>query len=432
MKILALSIVAALIAVPATAQTNRIDRIRPDAPELAAYGPHAIGVRTLHLVHKDQIDVVNVTAEAIPHYDRPITVEVWYPTAEDGAPTPYEGVLLRDGETAVTLHGRAQRDAAPATGTAWPVVIISHGYPGNRFLLSHLAENLASKGYVVASIDHPDSVYQHKVAFGSTLLNRPLDTRFVLDELARLGGDPSSFLNGIVDASRAVLIGYSMGAYGAVISAGGGVTQTAVDLSWGTPRGLLAAHLAGSESHEALMDPRFRAFISIAPWGRQYGLWDAAGLAGIDRPILYVGGSVDDIADYQNGIRVIYAETVNAPAWLLTFENANHNAAAPIPAPEESWKPVESLDFVPFEHYADAVWDTNRMNNILQHFATAFIDWQLKGDEGRAAYLDLIENANDGVFALNEDGTPKPEHNYWKGFAPRTAKGLRLEYNGVK
>jgi len=35
-------------------------------------------------------------------------------------------------------------------------VIISHGYPGNRFLLSHLAENLASKGFVVAAPDHPD------------------------------------------------------------------------------------------------------------------------------------------------------------------------------------------------------------------------------------------------------------------------------------
>jgi predicted dienelactone hydrolase len=58
----------------------------------------------------------------------------------------------------VTLSGRAARDAAPAEGE-FPLVIISHGYPGNRFLLSHLGENLASKGYVTVSIDHPDSTY---------------------------------------------------------------------------------------------------------------------------------------------------------------------------------------------------------------------------------------------------------------------------------
>ena len=80
----------------------------------------------------------------------------------------------------------------PAAGP-YPLLIISHGYPGNRFLLSHLAENLASKGYVVASIDHTDSTYSDQAAFGSTLLNRPLDQLFVLNEMARLNGsDPTA------------------------------------------------------------------------------------------------------------------------------------------------------------------------------------------------------------------------------------------------
>ena len=35
------------------------------------------------------------------------------------------------------------RDAqADASGGPFPLLIISHGYPGNRYLLSHLAENL--------------------------------------------------------------------------------------------------------------------------------------------------------------------------------------------------------------------------------------------------------------------------------------------------
>lgn len=86
--------------------------------------------------------------------------------------------------------GKATRNCPPAFGR-FPLVIISHGFPGNRYLLSHLAENLASKGYCVASIDHLDSLYSecaHPASFPSTLLNRPLDQRFVLDAMGNLEG----------------------------------------------------------------------------------------------------------------------------------------------------------------------------------------------------------------------------------------------------
>ena len=42
-------------------------------------------------------------------------------------------------------------------------------------------------------------------------------------------------------------------------------------------------------------------------------------------------------------------------------------------------------------------------------------------------YLDLVPNANESVWAVEADGKFKPEHNHWKGFANRTAKGLRFE-----
>lgn len=429
-KILGILILGLTMSGTASAADNRVDGLRPDAPELAAPGENAVGVRTLQFVNKGQVDILKVEASnSLPTYDRPLTVEVWYPS--DGAKRGgnYENVYLRDGKTQVTLFGQAVRDAAPAKpATAYPLIIISHGYPGNRFLLSHLAENLASKGYVIASIDHTDSMYQDKAAFGSTLVNRPLDQKFVLEEMDRLGKDPNSFLNGLVNADDTGLIGYSMGAYGSVITAGGGVTKAATELSWGAPAGTLKRMMAGSEEHKALLDDRFKAIVSIAPWGMTYGFWDAEGLAGVRVPMFFIAGSVDDVSGYEKGVKAIFENAVNTDRYLLTFVNANHNAAAPIPAPTESWKPVDNLDFVPFEHYADAVWDTLRMNNITQHFVTAYFDSHLKGDDDKKSYLDVIETANDGVFALEKDGTPKPEHNYWKGFQNRTAKGLTLEH----
>ncbi len=433
---------------------NRIDLVRPDAPELAKQGEHAVGVRTLEVVNKDQIDVVNTTADKEPpRYDRKLTLEVWYPAdtrgeapgnatgtapsgkmAEGGASTgAYRGVLLRDGKTQVTLYGKAVRDAPPeptaSRGNPYPLVIISHGYPGNRFLLSHLGENLATKGYVVVAIDHPDSTYADQGKFGSTLINRPLDQIFVLNAIDRLSKENGHFLTGLVDASRTGLIGYSMGGYGAVITAGAGVTKEGVAFESGVPSGMLAVHLAGSETHNKLRDERIKAVVAIAPWGMQRGFWNQDGLARITTPILYVAGSKDDVSGYENGVLALYRQTVNADRYLLTFENANHNAAAPIPAPVESWEAGSNPNSAPFNHYADPVWDTVRMNNIAQHFVTAFLGRYVKEDANLGSYLDVpVEKANDAVFASNADGTLKPEHTYWKGFANRTAKGLALEH----
>jgi len=401
---------------------NRIDRIRPDAPALADFGPYPIGVTTRSFTNPGQIDIVNTTADAEPTYDRELTTEIWYPAAAGTKPGGTYRAFLRDGRTEVTLHGRAARDAAPASGERFPLVVISHGYPGNRFLMSHLGENLASKGYVTVSIDHADSTYSDQAAFSSTLLNRPLDQQFVIDRMTALDGP----LGAIVDADNIGVIGYSMGGYGTLILGGAGVTQAATEYSWGTPNGLLERHLAGSDSHAGLEDDRIKAIIAIGPWGRNTGFWDAEGLAGFDKPLMLMAGSVDDVSKYP-AMRQIFAETTGTDRHLLTFEGANHNAAAPMPAPAESWAPVDTLDFPPFDHYADAVWDTNRMNNIAQHFATAFMDLHLKNDADKAAYLDLIEMSGDGVVALNDAGQPTAEHTYWTGFAPRTAAGLRFE-----
>ncbi|WP_300032088.1 alpha/beta fold hydrolase [uncultured Roseobacter sp.] len=405
-----------------TAQANPIDQVRPDAPELAQFGTLPIGVRTLEFTNPDQIDVLSVTDDAVPRYDRALTVEVWYPAAEGTVPGGTYDTVLRDGQTPVTLTGRAARDAEPATDGSYPLIVISHGYPGNRFLMSHLGENLASKGYVTLAIDHRDSTYSDQAAFGSTLLYRPLDQRFVIDQMEAL----ESALGAITDTSAVGVIGYSMGGYGALVFGGAGVTEASTEYSWGTPNGLLSQHLSGSESHAALMDDRVKALIAIGPWGRNAGFWDANTLAGLSKPTLIMAGGSDDVSVY-GAIRSIFEEARGTDRHLLTFNHANHNAAAPMPAPAESWEPVETLDFVPFEHYADPVWDTVRMNNIAQHFATAFFDLHLRGDVSRRPYFDLIPEADAGVLALDEEALPTDDHTYWTGFPPRTARGLRFE-----
>ena len=426
-------VVAAIGALGGAAMAeNRIDTQLPSAPALAAYGDKAVGVRQFEFVNPDQINILAIDPAAakpdpLPTYDRPLTVEVWYPAEAGATGDTTLKAFLRDGSTEVALEGKAIRDAAHEAGDKdYPLVLISHGYPGNRFLLSHLAENLASKGYVVASIDHTDSTYRTQAAFGSTLVNRSLDQLFVLEQMAQLAASGGEF-EGLYDASNTGLIGYSMGGYGAIITAGGGVTEASVAYPWGGPHGTLGIHQAGSDTHNALPDSRIKTAIAFGPWGMNTGFWDAAGLSGIQIPMLFIAGSQDDVSLYENGIRAIWENASSLPHALLTYENGGHNSGAPIPAPEESFYFNETLGFNISEHYSDPVWDTVRMNNIAQHFVTAWLNRELKEDAEAASYLELTERANDGVWSMNDDGSEKEDHSYWKGFANSTAKGLRYE-----
>ena len=412
---------------------NKIDTQRPDAPFFSAYGPFSVGVKTLTLIHKQQIDLLHINgskanANDWPRYDRALVTEVWYPALANSQGEKGLNVVISDGRTKVILKGKAIRDASPiVSGQSYPLVIISHGYPGNRFLMSHLAENLASKGYVVMAPDHADSTYGDAAGLASTLYNRRFDQLFVIDEAQRLNTLKNQFLYGLVDTSQAGIIGYSMGAFGAVVTAGGGLTQSSVDSSWATTSGLIEAHKSGSKNHLNLIDNRVKTVIAIAPWGMNHGFWDEQGLQTITIPMLFVAGSGDDISGYENGTRAIWQAASNTDRSLLTFDDAGHNAAAPYPAPIKGGAFDKDIVFALYEHHADALWNTSKMNNVLQHFASVWMAKYLKSDKTMAPYLNLLPVGNKGVWSKGEDESPKVDHTYWRGFKQFSAKGLRFE-----
>ena len=417
---------------PVFAQQNRIDAITPMAPERAAYGTLPVGVLTITATDRGRADVLSTKeGGSIARHDRTLTIEVWYPAVPaEGQPAGCEyRTAARDPSRTAILYGRAVRSAPPAAAAGgYPLVILSHGYPGNRYLLGHLGENLASKGFVVASIDHPDSTYDDLKEFASTLYNRPYDQLFVLDELDRLSRRGSgSVLAGLVDASRTAIVGYSMGGYGLLNVLGAGFTEKSVTASNAPPNRLLFERAASNPAYPKHADPRIKAAIAIAPWGWPAGTWDAAGLSAITTPILFVAGSADDVSGYERGTRAMFLGTTRADRYLLTFLGGSHNVGAPIPAPDEAYQYSEALRAFPFMHYADPVWDSVRSNNILQHFATVFLSVHLKGERDAQAFLDLVPQGSDGVYAVERDGRQKPEYTYWKGFKPRTAAGLVLE-----
>lgn len=390
----------------------------PDAPELAPRGEYKIGVRTLDFVNKNQVDVLKSKGGVDPTYDRPLKVEVWYPAnvaADVKEMVTYDQVMGSSNDPKrplipFTFLGRAVRDAAPkTTDGAFPLIVVSHGYLGSRLLLTYLTENLASKGYIVVAIDHTESTFRDAGGFPSTLLNRSKDILFILNQIADLGKAKGNFLSGIVDDQNTALIGYSMGGYGVLNVAGAGYSDQIIKTFGALSGGSKAIEVrTGSHpDYRATVDSRIKAVVAFAPWGMERGAWDTETLKGLKIPTFFVAGSQDDISGYEKGIKAIYNGAVNANRYMLTYMNARHNVA-PNPPPTESLK--AGLHFDEYYRYAEPAWNERRINNINQHFVTAFLGIHLKKKD-YAKYLDVNQNSNDKL---------------WTGFKPRASVGLEM------
>lgn len=391
----------------------------PDAPELSPRGKHTIGVRTLALEHKNQIDILNSKGGKDPLYNRKLTVEMWYPAdlpVGTEALVTYEEVMGTRGDSLrplipFTIKGRALRNAKPKRAKSkFPLIIVSHGYVGSRYLMSYLTENLASKGYVVVAIDHTDSTFKDAAPFQSTLLNRAQDIRFVLREMAGLGqADSKDLLAGLIDTDNTGIVGYSMGGYGVLNVAGAGYADGLGQFFTGMTGGSTAISklLASNPDYQGGKDARIKAVVAFAPWGMERGVWDAEGLKGLRTPTFFVAGSQDDISGYEKGIKAIYEGVVHADRYLLTYKNARHNVA-PNPPPVASLQPGVHID--EYYRYAEPSWDQRKINNINQHFVTAFLGTHLKGEDF-SKYLDLPQDSDEKT---------------WEGFKPRSSTGMEL------
>lgn len=398
-----------------------------DAPELAKRGGYQVGVRTVEFVNPDQLDVLNLAENPSARYDRSLTVEIWYPAvirdgeAELTTYASYVGRSDRNTLEPIEFMGRALRDADVEKSDApYPLVIVSHGFPGIRYMMSYLTENLASKGFIVAAIDHAESTYPNVQDFTSTLYNRSLDQLFVLDQIAKLNASDDP-LAGMIDADNTAIIGYSMGGYGAVNSAGAGYNAIAQKI---LP--ILKNRSESNADYLASLDNRLKAVVMFAPWGGDMtflgmsgaSMWDDSALANIKIPSLWIAGSLDDISVYS-GIVKQFEKSVNSERYLLTYENALHNVA-----PNPPSDTVKNIDV--YGHLNEPMWDERRLNNLNQHFITAFLQQYLKDDDHSEYLNPVVEHSNDAVYSADEDGNLKTDHTYWKGFLPRTAIGMRL------
>jgi len=207
-----------------------------------------------------------------------------------------------------------------------PVIVISHGLGSDRTSFIYLATQLASYGFAVAVPEHPGSNAEQlrsllsgvaaEVAQPNEFINRPLDVRYLLNELERLRIADTRFRN--LNVQQVGVIGQSFGGYTALALAGAQLnfaqlqqdcTRLQDSSLWNVSLLLQCRALELPTTGYVLRDPRVKAAIAVNPITSS--VFGEASMSQITIPVMIVSGSADTIAP-------TLAEQIRPFSWLTT------------------------------------------------------------------------------------------------------------------
>ena len=377
--------------------------LRPDAPPYALHGPYWVGTREF---------VID------PDGERPLPLTVWYPALNpDGVAEEinyiYDNFVSIEG---FTQPGHAIADAVPDSADGpYPLVIISHGAAGHRYVFAYLAEHLASQGFVVMAVDHTGNTLGYAVDMAlakpdasgfvdgelNAIVLRPKDIQRQIDYASSLTAQGGN-LDGMIDDSRIAVAGHSFGADTAALAAGAQVDfkpfQTWCDENAGNETvkasfkytvlcSLLVPYEGyllttyGINARPGEMWPPFDVVgvDAIVPISLDL-VFTQEGLSHVTIPALMMVGTNDSAYAYDATVSV-YGNLPGEQKGLVVFENADHlfSMGGCLPWYQEH-QAQGACGF-------DAVWDIDRAHDLVDHFTTAFLLATLKGDTDAAAVL---------------------------------------------
>lgn len=236
------------------------------------------------------------------------------------------------------LH--AKRDATPVAG-AKPLIVISHGHGGSDLGQHDLAVYLASRGFVVATLQHPKDNYKDTSGVGTAavFIGRPIQVKATISMLLQ-----DARWKALINPDKIGVAGFSIGGYTALMLVGAvprfdrliGFCKAHPDNeNVCTPFRKFEAHLkkhGGMSVRQYLTsiqdqlhrgdtdDPRVKAAFAMAPWSL---VFDKAGLASINRPVYLYDGADDDFQPIQ--YNTLYAAPlINTLVGIKLIPGAGH------------------------------------------------------------------------------------------------------------
>ena len=233
------------------------------------WGRFPVGVRTV-----EALDTAR---------NRRFPCEIWYPAA--------------------TPHAGEDRDASALPGR-YPLIVFSHSSGGNRRQAAFLCTHLSSHGYIVAAMDHSETIApelrrkegesaeQRAARIQGWIANRVPDIRLLLDRVLDAAWWDSQAMP---DPDRIGIAGHSFG----------GWTALATPEIDGRIRAVVALAPAGSSNPPPGIIPATLTFT----WGR-------------DVPTLYLAAE-DDTALPLAGMHELYERTA-ATKRMIVLRKADH------------------------------------------------------------------------------------------------------------
>ncbi len=306
---------------------------------LAEGGPYHVGKRVIKFVDDSR-------------GGRSVPVTLWYPAVSPADSTSTGAV----------------RDAEPdRSGEPYPL-ILSSTKVANIF-----APYLVSHGFAWASVDGIDSY----MALYKGAIDQPRDILFALDQIA---ANPSEDLKGLIDAQNAGTIGYSFDGFNSLAMSGARIDPEYYLAQCPTPDAATKAVLGGLSAFSCdpagkwdeftahvgdaitasedglwrpLTDRRIRAVMPMAAEG--WWLYGESGLAAVDRPVLMIVGTNDEL--YKENA-LIYQHLGASDKTLISFVSQDHMM----------------------------IYDS-QMIARMAHFAVAFFGHHLQGREDYVGYF---------------------------------------------
>ncbi len=240
------------------------------------------------------------------------------------------------------------------TSDRLPLIVISHGLGSDLTTFAYLAKHLASHGFAVAVPEHPGSSasqieslltgLENDVTPPEELIDRPLDIKFLLNELAKNYGEQ-------IDTNNVGMIGQSFGAYTTLAIAGAELNWSTLNTdcdsiqnSWNLS--LLIQCLAWQVPQEdtaiSLKDERIKSAIAINPLTS--AVFGQENLSQIDIPLMIVSGSSDPVTPALPEQIIPFTWLTTPQKYLVLLKRGTHfstlnESAGSIPVPETAIGP---------------------------------------------------------------------------------------------
>lgn len=339
-------------------------------PEPVAEGPFPVGVTTTVLVDNSRTD-------SFTRQPRTLVTEIWYPATDEarrmpknkysdfipGGVTPEIDELVKKAYKMSAaemdkIYWNESHRNAPVRKGRFPLVVFSHGNGGSRNQNTFWCDYLASHGYIIVSADHTGNarwtiIDGKPIVFqggerNNSARDRPLDVRFLLDQMIKWDKGADKRFAGRIDTEHAAITGMSFGSF--------------------------TAHWAADQ------EPRFKAVIAMsgAPPAHANLAVPSLRMLGTEDRTLNVAGNTS--------IRDNHAKHTG-PSYLLELKNGGHYSFTDMFKINKNFgdgvgqgkrrDTGAPFDFTPME----------MTYKIINSYSVAFLGYYLKGEREYAAFL---------------------------------------------